>query len=123
MVEFAEQVFPEGVAEHIQDYARTYVEWETVYGSVMVYKTKHFLTYGGGPEGGYVYFHRERDPGWYSWSRDWFQPPVYTKLDGQIAIWWDDNVERIGVVPHDYEPPEGEDITIMDAELMEEDDL
>ena len=120
MVEVLNQVFPEGVAVNIQDYAAPYIEWEAVYGSLVIYRTKHILTYGGGPEGGYVYFYREREPGWYSWRRDWFRPPVYTKLDGQVAIWWDENVERIGVVPHDYEPPEGEDITIMSEELMEE---
>ncbi len=34
------------------------------YGSVNIYKTEHVVTYGGGPEGGYVYFYKERDPGW-----------------------------------------------------------
>ena len=32
------------------------IEWETLYGWTMIYQTKHYLTYGGGPEGGYVYF-------------------------------------------------------------------
>ena len=122
MAQVLDQVLPEGVVVQIADYAAPYVEWETMYGSIVIYKTKHFLTYGGGPEGGYVYFHREREPGWYRWERAWFQPPVYAKLDGQIAIWWDENVERIGVVPHDYEPPEGEDITILDEDLMEPED-
>ena len=31
-------------------------EWETVYGSIEIDKTNHFITFGGGPEGGYVYF-------------------------------------------------------------------
>jgi hypothetical protein len=41
-------------------------------------------------------------------------------VDGQIAIWWDDDrVERIGVVPHDYEPDEDKNIVIMDDEIMQ----
>ncbi len=55
------------------------MEWETVYGSAKIYKSKHLVTYGGGPEGGYVYFYKERDPGWYRWHRTWFQPPTYTR--------------------------------------------
>jgi len=67
-----------------------------------------------------VYFFRERAPGWYSWHRDWFKEAVYTKLDGQVLeVWWDDGVERVGVVPLDYEPDENEDIRILDNEHME----
>ena len=32
------------------------VEWEERAGYTMIYKTKHFQTHTGGPEGGYVYF-------------------------------------------------------------------
>ena len=32
------------------------IEWETLYGWTVIYQTKHYITYGGGPEGGYVYF-------------------------------------------------------------------
>ena len=46
----------------------------------------------------------------------------YTKVDGQIAIWWDDDVEKIGVVPHDYEPDEDEDIRVMDDDIMQNED-
>ena len=122
MVEVLNQVLPEGIVDHIAGLIPEdpEIEWETVYGSTMIHKTKHFITYGGGPEGGYVYFYREREAGWYKWERGWFQQPTYTKLDGTIAIWWDDDVERIGVVPNDYEPPEDEDITIMTADFMED---
>ena len=122
MTEVMSQIFPEGVAENIVEFIpeQEDVAWETVYGSTTIYRTKHFITYGGGPEGGYVYFFRERAPGWYSWHRDWFKEAEYTKLEGQVlAIWWDDGVERIGVVPLDYEPDEDEDITILDNEHME----
>ena len=122
MTEVLSQIFPEGVAENIVEFIpeQEDVAWETVYGSTTTYRTKHFITYGGGPEGGYVYFFRERAPGWYSWHRDWFKEAEYTKLDGRVlAIWWDDGVERMGVVPLDYEPDEDEDITILDNEHME----
>ena len=122
MTEVLSQIFPEGVAENIVEFIpeQEDVAWETVYGTTTIYRTKHFITYGGGPEGGYVYFFRERAPGWYSWHRDWFKEAEYTKLDGRVlAIWWDDGVERIGVVPLDYEPDEDEDITILDNEHME----
>ncbi len=60
------------------------MDWKTVYGIVNIYKSKHIVTYGGGPEGGYVY--KERDPGWYRWRRTWFQSPAYTKmLTGQVV--------------------------------------
>ena len=32
------------------------IEWETLYGWITIYQTKHYITYGGGPEGGYVYW-------------------------------------------------------------------
>ena len=121
MVEVLSHVFPEGVVDHIAELIPEdpEIEWEEVFGSTVIYKTKHLITFGGGPEGGYVYFYREREAGWYKWERGWFQPPAYTKVDGQIAIFWDDGVERIGVVPHDYEPEDGDDITIMDDDLMQ----
>jgi hypothetical protein len=120
MAEVLNQILPEGLAEQIAEYAAPDVEWETVYGSKMIWRTKHFITYDGGPEGGYVYFYKEREAGWYKWERGWFQPPTYTEVDGQIAIWWDDDrVERIGVVPHDYEPDEDKNIVIMDDEIMQ----
>ncbi len=81
------------------------MDWETVYGTVNNYKSKHLVTYGGGPEGGYVYFYKERDPGWYRWHRTWFQPPVYTKmLTGQVATKiGEDGGEYIGVLPDNWE--------------------
>ena len=123
MAELLNQLFPEGIAENIADFILPPpIEWSTVYGSTKIYQTKHIITYGGGPEGGFVYFYREREAGWYSWDRGWFQQAVYTKVDGKIAIWWDDDVERIGVVPHDYEPDEDEDIRVMDDDIMQHED-
>ena len=54
-------VFDSRVVSNILSYysSRPDVEWEEVYGSCVVWRTKHFITYGGGPEGGYVYLFRE----------------------------------------------------------------
>ncbi|MFM7989092.1 MAG: hypothetical protein ACKPKO_58240, partial [Candidatus Fonsibacter sp.] len=40
-------------------------------GIKFIYKTKHIVLYDGGPEGGYVYFYKERRPIWYRWERNW----------------------------------------------------
>ena len=118
MTEILNQLFPDDIAVNIAEYIPPPIDWTTVYGSTVIYKTIHFITFGGGPEGGFVYFYREREAGWYSWERDWFRPPVYTKINGQIVIYWDDDgVDNIGIVPHDYEP--GEDETIMDETIMQ----
>ena len=119
-------VFDVDLVRNIHDLIQTEpeVEWETVYGSVEIYRTKHIITYGGGPEGGYVYFWCERSPGWYNWHRDHFQEPRYTKIQsGQVAVKWEDDVEKIGILPDNWEElgyGEDEDITIMDSYFMEE---
>ena len=74
------------------------------YGSRVVWRTKRFITYGGGPEGGYVYLFREHEPGWYRWRRTWGSRPSYELiLDGQVAMRWQDHVEWLGVLPDDWE--------------------
>ena len=90
----------------------------------MIYQTRHITTYGGGPEGGYVYFFRERAPGWYKWSRDWFQEPKYEKItSGKVINKHScDEDEKIAIVPEDWEPPEDDDATYieMDDTTMQE---
>ena len=78
----------------------------------------------GGPEGGYVYFYREREPGWYSWRRDWGTEPTYTKIDGKLIQTFEDYAEKVAVAPLDWEPndEENEDITILDEYIMEAQD-
>ena len=54
MAQVLRSVFPEELIDHIaalmpEDHR---IEWETVYGATLIYRTKHFVTYGGGPEGG-----------------------------------------------------------------------
>jgi hypothetical protein len=75
---------------------RPEVERNTVYGITITYETKRFLTYDGGPEGGFVYFYRERSAGWYGWERDWETEPTYTKIrSGQVATAWIDHSQSL----------------------------
>ena len=117
-------ILPLDIVSRISDFAQRHqtFNWETVYGSTVIYKTKHILTYGGGPEGGYVYFYREREPGWYAWERTWGTAPTYTKLEGLLVQKFEDDIEYVSVVPPDYEPEEEDDaeITILDKYVMEE---
>ena len=61
-------------------------DWKTLYGSTEISGVKHLLTYGGGGEGGFVFFYQSRAPGWHSWDRNWFKPPSYQKIDDRIYI-------------------------------------
>ena len=47
---------PSEIAERIAEYAEEEdvldtLDWEAVCGTTIIYRTKHVLTYGGGPEG------------------------------------------------------------------------
>jgi hypothetical protein len=64
-------MFVDSITQNTQDFLlQRFSDWEPLYGNNRTYETDHYLTYGGGPEGGYVYVSRERDPGWYSWNRE-----------------------------------------------------
>ena len=72
-------------------------------------KVKHYLTYGGGPEGGIVYFKNRgyydfRKSGWYVWHRDWGVAATYLKVpDGLDAVYYDnDGAEAVKLVTNDY---------------------
>ncbi len=49
-------ILPLDILDRIHEFAQRHqtFNWEPVYGSTVIYKTKHILTYGGGPEGCYV---------------------------------------------------------------------
>ena len=89
-------------------------EWETLYGCTEIYETQHYLTYGGSPEGGYVFVYREWEQGWYRWSRTWGEGPTYERItSGQVAI--RHRQEELGYGDDD-------DIMIMDDDFMIEQD-
>jgi len=98
-------------------------EWETLYGCTEIYETQHYLTYGGSPEGGYVFFYREREQGWYRWSRTWGEGPTYERItSGQVAIRHrQDEDEKITVLPDNWDElgyGDDDDIMIMDNSFM-----
>ena len=90
----------------------------------MLYKTEHLQTYTGRPEGGYVYFYKERRPGWYRWHRTWGRGATYTYIDEGIApVRWLGDVEYMGVLPDNYEDydwvdDEDETLDIMTDEFI-----
>ena len=130
MVEALLHILPLDIVDRIADLVprRPEVEWETVYGITVIYKTRHIITYGGGPEGGYVYFYKERCPGWYKWERTWGTEPTYTKIpSGQVATTWIDDTEYIGILPDDgydwnNDEDDNDDITILHDDMMQDRD-
>ena len=82
-------------------------EIDTLFGFTHIAGVRHYITYGGGPEGGYVYFASQR-PGkssWFRWHRDWFKEAVYTKIvEGQVAfLIHSDSSEQITILPERWE--------------------
>ncbi len=114
-------------SQTIQDFIpQRFSDWETLYGKCRIYQTDHYITYGGGPEGGYVYFYREREPGLYYWHRDWHGKPEYTNIAEGIVVFRIDEVgcELVAAVPDMwvYEPDEDDVVIIGDDETMQERD-
>ena len=117
-------VFDDSIIQNTQDYIpQRFSAWETLYGKCRIYHTDHYITYGGGPEGGYVYFYRERETGWYYWHRNWLGKPEYTKIEEGIVVFRidEDGCEFVAVVPDmwEYEQDEDEVIIIGDDEEMQ----
>ena len=85
-------------------------EWQTLYGLAHVGRhDRHYLTYGGGPEGGIVKGYRD---GWYIWHRDWGTGATYTRIPEELEIIYknDDGYEAIKLVmsKHNYEVADNE---------------
>ena len=80
---------------------------KTLFGSTTFSGAKHYVTYGGGPEGGFVYFlsRRRGKGGWYRWHRDWFKKAVYTKVvEGQVAFLIQaGGSEQIAILPDSWD--------------------
>ena len=98
-------LFDANVVQNIMAYVPLNLDFYPLYGTTTIYRTKHYVTYGGGPEGGFVYFASSRKPGWYKWHRDWFQKPTYERVEkGQVAFLINaDGSEEIGVLPEGWE--------------------
>ena len=124
-------MFDEAVVERIQDFLPEdppdpFEDFEYLLGTVQIYQTKHYVTHSGGPEGGLVYFYREREAGWYRWSRNWGTPPAYEKLETGVVLMvsYPDGSERIGIAPDNWEEVYdiGEDVFVLigDDETMQD---
>jgi len=124
-------MFDELVVERIQDFLPEdppdpFEDFEYLLGTVQIYQTKHYVTHSGGPEGGLVYFYREREAGWYRWSRNWGTPPAYTKLETGVVLMvsYPDGSERIGIAPDNWEEVYdiGDDVFVLigDDETMQD---
>ena len=115
-------VFDDSIIQNIQDFLpQRLMIWETLYGKCRIYQTDHYITYGGGPEGGYVYFYREREAGWYSWNREWFQQLTYTKIEDGIVVFRidEDGCEFVAAVSHMWEYDQDDDEIIIIGDDVE----
>ncbi len=124
MISVSAAVLNVSIIQNIQDYIpQRFSDWEALYGKFCIYQTDHYITYGGGPEGGYVIFYREQQAGWYYWNKDWHGKPEYTKIDeGIVAFRIDeDGCEFVAVVPDMWQQEQDEDevIIIGDDEEMQ----
>ena len=53
------------------DHRNDWSEWQTLYGWAHIGNcTRHYITYGGGPEGGRV---KSCGGGWFAWHRNWWK--------------------------------------------------
>ena len=88
------------------DQRNDWTRFNGLYGWTMIGptgKVKHYITYGGGPEGGIVHF---KGKGWYIWHRSWDVACTYLKIpDGLHPVYRcdEDGVERVKLVDGSWE--------------------
>ena len=73
-------------------------EWQTLYGLAHIGNhDRHYLTYGGGPEGGIM---KNYGDGWFAWHRNWNERIQYTRMPDALDIRCknDDGHEAINMV-------------------------
>ena len=85
-------------------------EWHTLYGFAHIGRhDRHYLTYGGGPDGGIVKLWAD---GWYVWERNWGTRAIYIRIPDELEVIYknDDGHEAIKLVmaKHNYELGENE---------------
>ena len=118
-------VFDAPVVQNIMSFVPPDPEFDTLYGTVEIKDVRHYITYGGVPQGGFVYFADQEKQGWYRWDRDYFQEASYTKIEtGQVVfLVHEDGSEEIGVLPDNWEDTVNKDrlaetVMIADAYFM-----
>ena len=101
-------MFDSGIVDNIMAFVPVDdFEIDTLFDFTHTSGVKHYITYGGGPEGGFVYFTSQR-PGkssWFTWHRDWFKEAVYTKVKkGQVAFHMhSDGSEQITILSDNWD--------------------
>ena len=59
-------------------------EWQTLYGFVHIgNRERHYITYGGGPEGGIM---KRYGDGWYIWHRTWGERIQYMRKPDELEL-------------------------------------
>ena len=59
-------------------------EWNTLYGFAHIANhDRHYITYGGGPEGGIV---KSYGAGWFAWRRNWNERIQYTRIPDALDV-------------------------------------
>jgi hypothetical protein len=95
------------------------IEWEQIYGHTNINGTRHLITYGGGGDGGYVYFAKSHAPGRWAWSRNWFQPPQYVKIEENVFVKWEGGIEYITTSKKEsLSDNDDDEIVLMDKEYL-----
>ena len=73
-------------------------EWQTLYGLAHIgNRNRHYITYGGGPEGG---IKKSYGDGWYIWHRNWGGRVLFTRTPDELEVIYrhDDGHEAIELV-------------------------
>lgn len=99
----------ENVVDLINDYydKRKPLEWEKVITYKYINGFKHWITYEGNPNGGYVYFYKVKKSGWYKWhKRINSKDPVYEWISPRLGYKIENNTSYLAVLPHDFDPNE-----------------
>ena len=98
-------LFDANVVQNIMAYVPLNLDFYPLFGTTTIYRKKHYVTYGGGPEGGFVYFTTGREQGWYKWHRGDGEKATYERVEkGQVAFLINaDGSEEIGVLPEGWE--------------------
>ena len=105
IIGFMEHPTAKMMKEHVEygealrfDPRNDWSEWQTLYGFSHIGRhDRHYLTYGGGPEGGVMKIWAD---GWYVWERKWGTRATYLRILDELEIIYihDDGHEAIKLV-------------------------
>ncbi len=81
-------------------------------GNVVFTRPTTILLMGVVRKGGYVYFSRELETGWYYWHRDW-KARIHKKRKGIVFKTDEDGCKFVAVVPDMWEYEQDDDVVII----------